>query len=369
MDTLPEAPVQVRVEGQVGRLTLNRPKALHALNLEMCQLMLDALLAWRDDPAIALVLVDHVEGSRGFCAGGDIRMIAESGRTDGVEARAFFHAEYRLNTAIKHFPKPYVALMDGITMGGGVGISIHGSHRVATENTVFAMPETGIGLIPDVGGGWFLPRMGGEVGTWIALTGARLKGTDVRSSGLATHFVPSELLGNLKTQILTADYHLGAAEMLGEILRSRSHPAPAPAYAEHVNTIRSCFSFDSLSEITLALANQGGDWALKQLDILSGKSPTSMVVTLAQLRKGAEMQTFADNMQMEYRVAGRIIATHDFSEGVRAVIEDKDNRPVWSPAGVGEVESEFVDSLFQEPAMGAPLALDDVVGNQVISSA
>ena len=356
-----DTPVIARVEGQVGRLTLNRPEALHALTEEMCTIMLEALLAWRADDSVEIVMIDHAEGTRGFCAGGDIRMLAESGRGDGRAARAFFHAEYRLNTAIHAFPKPYIALMDGITMGGGVGISMHGSHRVATENTIFAMPETGIGLFPDVGGGWFLPRMGGEVGTWLALTGARLKGTDICAAGLATHFVPSELLGNLKAQLLDADYSQGAAEMLGEVLRSRSHPVPAPAYAEHAAAIRSCFAFDSVAEIMLALRNQGGDWAQKQFHILQGKSPTSMTVALRQLRLGAEMESFAENMAMEYRIGGRVVHTHDFSEGVRAVIEDKDNAPKWIPARVEDVSAGDIDAIFAPLPEGQGLDLSDIV--------
>ena len=361
MSVVTDAPVLIRTEGQVGRITLNRPASLHALNQDMCELMLAALLDWRENPQVEIVLVDHAEGTRGFCAGGDIRMLAESGRGDGAAARAFFHSEYRLNTAIKLFPKPYVALMDGVTMGGGVGISVHGSHRVATENTIFAMPETGIGLFPDVGGGWFLPRMGGEVGVWLALTGARLKGTDMRSAGLATHFVPSELLGNLKAQLLDADYSHGAAEMLGEVLRSRSHPAPAPGYAEHASAIRSCFAFDSVAEIMLALKNQGGEWAQKQLHILQGKSPTSMAVALRQLRLGAECETFADNMAIEYRIGCRMVHTHDFSEGVRAVIEDKDNAPKWQPPRIGAMVAGDIDAVFAPLPEGEALDLEGIV--------
>jgi len=361
MRTVTDAPVIIRTEGQVGRITLNRPAALHALNQDMCETMLAALLDWRDDTSVEIVLVDHAEGTRGFCAGGDIRMLAESGRGDGAAARDFFHSEYRLNTAIKLFPKPYVALMDGVTMGGGVGISLHGSHRVATENTLFAMPETGIGLFPDVGGGWFLPRMGGEVGIWLALTGARLRGTDVRSAGLATHFVTSELLGNLKAHLLDTDYSHGAAEMLGEVLRSRSQPAPVPAHAEHASAIRSCFSFDSVAEIMLALKNQGGEWALKQLHILQGKSPTSMAVALRQLRLGAKCETFAENMVMEYRIGCRIVHTHDFSEGVRAVIEDKDNAPRWQPPGIEALNAADIDAIFAPLPEGEALDLSGIV--------
>jgi len=203
--------VLVRREGGIGKIILNRPKALHALNLQMCEAILAALNAWKSDDSVQLVLVTHAEGSRGFCAGGDIRMLAESGASDGSEARAFFAVEYRLNAAVKAFPKPYVAIMDGVTMGGGVGLAVHGSHRIATERTLFAMPETGIGLFPDVGGGWFLPRLRGELGTWLALTGARLKGADVAAARVATHFLPSDLIPSLIGQVASAAYSSGAA--------------------------------------------------------------------------------------------------------------------------------------------------------------
>ncbi len=182
--------ILTRIDGSVGRITLNRPKALHALNLAMCQAMTAALLDWRDDPAVTSVLIDHA-GERGFCAGGDIRMIAESGAGDAVEAKAFFHAEYRLNHLMFGYPKPVTAIVDGIVMGGGVGISEPAKVRIATERTTYAMPETGIGLFPDVGGGWFLPRLPGESGTWLALTGARLKAADTVALGIHTHFVES----------------------------------------------------------------------------------------------------------------------------------------------------------------------------------
>jgi len=182
--------VLISTDGRVGRLSLNRPKAIHALNLPMCEAMIDALVGWREDDAVEAVIIDHSEG-RGFCAGGDIRMLAESGAKDGKEARAFFHTEYRLNHLLFTYPKPVVAFMDGITMGGGVGISQPAPYRVATEHTRFAMPETGIGLFPDVGGGWYLPRLEGRAGVFLALTGARLDGAVYASLGIATHYLTS----------------------------------------------------------------------------------------------------------------------------------------------------------------------------------
>ncbi len=198
-----ESEVLTRVDSGVGRITLNRPKALHALNRAMCETMTEALLAWRADDGVQSVLIDHA-GERGFCAGGDIRMIAESGAGDASEARAFFMVEYRLNHLMFEYPKPITAIVDGIVMGGGVGISEPADIRIATERTTYAMPETGIGLFPDVGGGWFLPRLPGQTGVWLALTGARLKAADTVALGIHTHFVPSEGVEALKAGLLAS---------------------------------------------------------------------------------------------------------------------------------------------------------------------
>ncbi len=336
----------IRQAGGVGHLTLNRPEALHALTEPMCTAMLAALSDWARDPGIHMVLIDHAEGTRGFCAGGDIRMLAASGRGDGAEARRFFAAEYRLNTAIHNFPKPFLALMDGVTMGGGVGLSVHGSHRVATERTVFAMPETGIGLFPDVGGGWFLPRLRGELGTWLALTGARLKGSDVAAAGIATHVLPSELVPNLRRQVLEADYSAGAAELLGEILRRAGHAVPPGSFEPHMPAINRCFSQPRVEDILAALEAEGTDWAAEQAAALAAKSPRTLKVALRQLREGAAFETFEDNMRNEYRIGARLVCSHDFQEGVRAVIIDRDNAPNWSPPDLAGVDEAMVDAVF-----------------------
>lgn len=338
--------VITRVEGGVGRITLNRPEALHALNAPMCGAILSALKAWRGDDGVHLVMIDHAEGTRGFCAGGDIRMLAESGAGDASEARDFFKVEYRMNAAIKVFPKPYLAIIDGVTMGGGVGLSVHGSHRVATERTLFAMPETGIGLFPDVGGGWFLPRLAGELGTWLALTGARLKGVDVAAARVATHFLPSELVPNLKKQIEAADFSGGAADMLNEILRGVTHAIPAGGFEANREAIDRCFAFDSAEEIVAALEADGSEWATRQLETLRTKSPETVKVALRQLREGAGMESFEDNMQMEYRIGWRKVQSADFLEGVRAVIVDKDNAPDWSPARIEDVSEAQIAQYF-----------------------
>ena len=337
-----EAEVITRVENRVGRITLNRPKALHALNLGMCEAMTGAMLAWRDDPAVTSVLVDHA-GERGFCAGGDIRMIAESGASDASEARAFFLAEYRLNHLMFEYPKPITAIVDGIVMGGGVGISEPAGVRVATERTTYAMPETGIGLFPDVGGGWFLPRLPGETGTWLALTGARLKAADTVALGIHTHFVTSEGVEALKADLLAKG---------PESVVDHAGEGGAAPLTEHRGAIDRLFAFDTVEDIFAALEADGSDWAPAQLATLKTKSPQSLKVTLRQLRAGRAMSTFAEVMAMEYRLGGRVVRTHDFQEGVRAVIVDKDNAPKWSPAALEGVTDADLDALF------APLPAD-----------
>jgi len=356
-------PVILRREGGIGSITLNRPDALHALNTPMCQAIHAALAEGALDDAVALVMIDHARETRGFCAGGAIRMLAESGAGDGHAAREFFAAEYRMNAAIKQFPKPFLALMDGVTMGGGVGVSVHGTHRVATERTVFAMPETGIGLFPDVGGGWFLPRLPGELGTWLALTGARLKGSDVAAARVATHYLPSELLANLRSQLAGADFAHGAAELVGEILNGLCHGVPDASFAPHMDTLNHCFAGDTAEAILEALAREtgDGDWATAQLETLRSKSPETVKLALRQLREGAQLTDFEENMRMEYRIGWRKVQSHDFLEGVRAVIVDKDNAPDWQPARIEDVSNADIARYF-EPLGSAELSFAPPAG-------
>ncbi|WP_293825783.1 enoyl-CoA hydratase/isomerase family protein [uncultured Brevundimonas sp.] len=334
-----EAELITRVENGVGRITLNRPKAIHALNRTMCETMIAALLAWRTDATVQSVLIDHA-GERGFCAGGDIRMIAESGAGDGVQAKAFFLAEYRLNALLFGYPKPITAIVDGVVMGGGVGISEPAAVRIATERTTYAMPETGIGLYPEVGGGWFLPRLPGQTGVWIGLTGARLKAADTVALGIHTHFTPSEGVEALKADLLAAPGDPAAVAA-----RHAKDAGPAPL-APHRAAIDRLFAFDTVEEIFTALEADGSDWALTQLATLKTKSPTSLKVTLRHIRQGAKAASFSDNMAVEYAISGRIGGTHDFQEGVRAVIVDKDNAPRWSPADLADVQNSTLDALF-----------------------
>jgi enoyl-CoA hydratase len=340
----PAAEVLVETRGAVGRLTLNRPRALGALTTGMVALMTRALLDWRDDPAITAVLIDHA-GDRGFCAGGDIRFLADSAAAGGEGARHFFFTEYQLNDLLFRYPKTVVALMDGITMGGGVGIAMPARYRIATERTIFAMPETGIGLFPDVGGGWHLSRLPGATGVWLALTGARLKAEGCLTLGIATHVLPSTALAELKDRMI-AD-----PDALDAILADLGAVTAAPMI-EHRGAIDTLFSGPTVEAIFEALAADGRPWALEQLATLETKSPLSMKAALRQLQTGATLAAFADNMAMEMRIGARIVMSHDFTEGVRAVIIDKDNRPAWAPATLEGVDGAMLDAIF------APLSAD-----------
>ena len=332
--------VLVSVEGGVGRIRLNRPKAIHALTTDMCDAMSAALLGWIDDPAVEVVLIDHAEG-RGFCAGGDVVMLARSGNEDGEQAKRFFFAEYRLNHLLFTYSKPTIAIMDGITMGGGVGISQPCDFRIATENTRLAMPETGIGLFPDVGGGWYLSRLPGRVGQFMALTGARLDGAECHYLNLATHFVEQSGLADLIDRILTAPARAKGA------IGAASAPVPEAKIEQNLPQITRLFVSDRLEDVLAALEEDGGDWAQSELATLSSKSPLSCKVSLRLLAEGADRATFADEMRAEYALATRVVRTHDFREGVRALLIDKTGDPQWDPATPEEVTDEMLDVLFE----------------------
>ncbi|GLT00293.1 enoyl-CoA hydratase [Sphingobium jiangsuense] len=339
--------VLISVEGGVGRIRLNRPKAIHALTSGMCEAVIAALLDWRADDGVVAVMIDHAPApdgdprlSRGFCAGGDIAMIATSAKGDCKEAEHFFFTEYRMNHLLFAYEKPIAAFIDGITMGGGVGISLPARYRVATERTVFAMPETGIGLFPDVGGGWFLPRLPGRVGVWLATTGARIDGADARAIGLATHYIASDGLDAVKAAIL-AD----PAAIASILDAAEDAPPPSKLAAQRADIDR-LFAADRYEDIVAALKADGSEWAQRQLAVLAAKSPQTIKVALRQLREGAAFTDFADNMRSEYRIACHVIRRPDFVEGVRAVIFDKDNDPKWNPARAEDVTDDMIDALF-----------------------
>jgi len=330
----------IQTENRVGLIRLNRPKAIHALNTAMCKGMIEALQAWKDDDAIEAIIIDHAEG-RGFCAGGDIRMLAESGAKDGKEAREFFYIEYQLNHLLFFYPKPIIAFMDGITMGGGVGISQPVKYRVATEHTRFAMPETGIGLFPDVGGGWYLPRLPGRVGQFLALTGARLDGAECYAMGLASHYLPSESLQEAKDRIAINP------DRISGVLGQLSVTPPSARIDSSLADINKLFASDVYEEILTALEEDGSDWAMKERDTLGTKSPQTCKVALRQLKEGAEMPDFGAEMKQEYAIGAHVVGRHDFLEGVRALIIDKDNEPKWDPATPEGVTDEMLDEIFK----------------------
>jgi enoyl-CoA hydratase len=322
--------------GAAGLITLNRPQALNALSHAMVVAMKARLDAWAADPEISCVVV---RGERAFCAGGDIRAIAESGRAGTPYALDFWRDEYLLNAAIKHYPKPYLTLICGIAMGGGLGVSVHGTYRVADETTLVAMPETGIGFFPDVGGSYFLSRCPGEIGMYLALTGARLKAADALYAGIATHIVRAETRPILVDALVRGE---NTAELLSEI---EVRPTPEAPLAEQREKIDRIFSANSVEEILAALDGEVGDWSRGTAATIRSKSPTSLKIAFREVREGKTL-CFDDCMRTEFRIANRILAGHDFFEGVRAALVDKDGAAKWRPAALGAVTDDVVDAYF-----------------------
>lgn len=333
--------IATRIEGHAGIISLNRPSALHALTLDMVHAMTDVLVKWQTSKKVKCIVIDHAEG-RGFCAGGDIAFLRNSALNDeGKSGRQFFHGEYQLNHLLFTYPKPVVAFMDGITMGGGVGISQPARFRVATENTRFAMPETGIGLFPDVGGGWYLSRLEGRVGQFLALTGARIAGPGCLALGLASHYIPSEALADAKARIAVED-----VERIDGILGTLAVTPPPSKIVETLFQINRHFASDRFEEILASLDADDSDWAMREAATLRSKSPQTCKVSLRQLAESMKLDDFADNMAMEYRIASRVLTRPDFAEGVRAVIVDKDNAPKWDPARPEDVTDALLDTIF-----------------------
>jgi enoyl-CoA hydratase len=352
--------VLIRREGPVGHISLNRPKALHALTQAMCETISAALLEWRADDGVEAVILDHAEG-RGFCAGGDVAMVRRSALEDGGAAgRAFFSSEYRMNHLLFTYPKPVVAFMDGVTMGGGVGLALPCAFRVATENTLFAMPEGAIGLFPDVGAGWYLPRLSGRIGQFLALTGARLDGAECLWAGLATHYIPAEHVAEAKAHILRdgpstssvppqderAFLEPAHAEEPLSLSKWRLEAPPSARLAGNAERIDLLFASDKLEDIVLALADDPSEWAAKELRAVAAKCPASAKVALRQFAESAGKAEFAEEMALEYRLAARMIMRSDFAEGVRAVLIDKDNAPQWDPAAPEGVTEAMLDAIF-----------------------
>ena len=333
------------IRGPLAVITLNRPKALNALTLGMIRALQPKLEAWAGDPAVKAVVIEGA-GEKAFCAGGDVRAVWQAGKDGGALTREFFYEEYKLNRTIHVFPKPYVALIDGIVMGGGIGLSVHGSHRIAGDRTLAAMPETAIGLFPDVGGSWFLPRLPGRLGLWMALTGARLKAADALYADVATEYVPSDRHGELEAALTAAlaDSDDAGAAVDAAIADFAADPGLAPL-AEQRADIDRLFAADGVAEILAALRADGGAWAAAQLEILESRSPTSMKVTAEQLVRGRDLD-FDACMTMEYRMSQAAMADRDFYEGIRAVLVDKDHAPKWQPASLAEVGDDLVERYF-----------------------
>jgi enoyl-CoA hydratase/carnithine racemase len=327
----------VERRGALGLLTLNRPQALNALTLAMSERMAVQLRVWAEDAAVETVAIRGA-GERAFCAGGDVRALYEARGKEPSYPPRFYATEYRLNRLIKRYPKPYVALIDGIVMGGGVGVSIHGRHRIATSRALFAMPETGIGLFPDVGGTFFLPRCPGELGTYLGLAGARIKAADMLDCGLATAHLPGERLPDLIDR-------LGKGEAPDAAVAALATDPGAGSLAAHRATIDRCFRGDSVETILAALEADGSEFARATLAELARKSPTSLAVTLRQLREGAKLD-FEDCMKLEYRLVLHFMRGGDFFEGVRAVVLEKTGKPAWKPARLEELREAEVAAYF-----------------------
>lgn len=342
-----EPEVLLEKVGRAGVITMNRPKVLNALNLTMIRQIYPQLKKWESDDDTDIVIIRGA-GDKAFCAGGDIRAVTEAGKVGDSLAQDFFREEYILNNAIGSCRKPYIALIDGITMGGGVGLSVHGRFRVATEKTLFAMPETAIGLFPDVGGGYFLPRLQGKLGLFLALTGFRLKGRDVQRAGVATHFVESKKIPDLEKELV--DLKLPSAEDVSRVLDSYQNQSSLDAekpfiLKKHLSDIDRLFSSSSVEGIMKNLKTDGSEFAKKQAETLSKMSPTSLKITFKQLQAGASL-TLQDVLVMEYRLSQACMRGCDFYEGVRAVLIDKDQNPKWNPSTLEEVSDQMLEQCF-----------------------
>ncbi|WUO49700.1 enoyl-CoA hydratase/isomerase family protein [Streptomyces goshikiensis] len=336
-------------DGPTAVITLNRPKALNALTHPMVLRISEALTAWAGDPAVTRVLIRGA-GERGLCAGGDIRAIHDDAKAAGSASADFWRDEYRLNALIARYPKPYVALMDGIVMGGGVGVSAHGSVRIVTERSRVAMPETGIGFVPDVGGTHLLGRAPGQLGTHLALTGAAVGAADALLCDLADHFVPSDRLAELTAELLAG------APLREALARHTGRPAPGEL-AERRGWIDRCYRADTVEEIVERLFGEGDPAAKEAAETILAKSPTSLKVTLAAVRRARELGPLERVLVQEYRVSCNALRSPDLVEGIRAQVIDKDRAPRWSPATLPEVTGDDVARFFAPLGEGRELDL------------
>jgi enoyl-CoA hydratase len=344
-----ETDVIIRREGRAGRITLNRPKALNALAYPMIAPMYAALKAWADDPAIALIILDGA-GERALCAGGDVVSLYNSRATEGSGlARRFWVEEYRLNALIGSYPKPFVAIQDGIVMGGGIGLSSHASHRVVTERSMLAMPETTIGLIPDVGGTWLLAHAAGQTGVYLGLLGHRMNAGDALYAGFSDTCIASAQLGEL-IHVLTA-----TDEPVSVAIANLATAPPAATLAQHRNEIDAMFRFDTIEEIQAALAKNGTEFATKALRDFGPRSPLALKTTLAAIRNAKKLPSLEAALETEFRLTIRMFEHGEFPEGIRALLVDKDRKPAWTPPALGAVTPAMLHQLFAPLPAGQEL--------------
>ncbi|MCZ7910620.1 enoyl-CoA hydratase/isomerase family protein [Agrobacterium leguminum] len=343
MEQRTEADAQVIVEkrGGAGIIRLNRPKAINSLTLPMVRDLFQALQRFEEDAGISCVVLTG-EGDRGLCAGGDVRIIHDLGKAGDPQVLDFWREEFPLNYRIARFGKPYIALMDGIVMGGGVGISAHGSHRIVTERTKFAMPETGIGYFPDVGGSWLLPRAPGECGTWLGLTGNAVTAADAIYAGFADYLVPSDRLDGLVQDLSQA----ADTDSIETVIAAHAVEAGEGVLSINRDIIDATFSFDTVEEIFAALSARQDAFSRETLKVLQKRSPTSLKLTLRLLRLGRESASLIECLEREFAAGTEILRQHDFYEGVRAALVDKDRNPRWQPARLEEVREEDIAPYF-----------------------
>lgn len=343
--------VLIRREGRAGRITMNRPLALNALTLAMVDRIWEALLAWKSDPAVVLVLLDGA-GDRALCAGGDVRALYDSREQGSTLARTFWRNEYPLNALIGRYPKPFVAIQDGIVMGGGIGLSGHARHRIVTERSRLAMPETGIGLIPDVGGTWLLAHAPGAVGAYLGLTGEVMRAADAIYARFADAFIPSAKMAQLAERLVDAK---GAP--VEETIRALAEDAGPPQLAARRADIEHAFGGDSVEAMLEKLRGMPSEWAQKTAATLAQKSPKSMKLTLAAVRNAQRLGSLEAALDVEYRLCVRLFEDGEFIEGVRALIVDKDRQPKWSPARLEDVQPDLVAAYLAPLAPGEELGL------------
>lgn len=346
MSSVEEGDLVACVEGTAGIIRLNRPKAINAITLEMFRDIDKALDHFESDPAVAVIVLEGA-GERGLCAGGDIRALWESAKVKGDLGKILWREEYILNARIKKFPKPYVAFMDGIVMGGGVGLSAHASHRVVTDRTKLAMPEVGLGFFPDVGGTWLLSRSPGEIGTYFGLTGQTMNGRDAIHAKFADAVVPAAKWPELREALTRVRQGVSAAEVTKVIDGFATGEAAGPVAAKEP-IIDALFGFDRMEDIFAALERDGSEFALATLKTLGEKSPRGMVVTLKLLRLARTASNLEECLVREYRAALEVFRSDDFREGVRAAVVDKDRNPSWSPSRIEDVTPEIVAPYFAE---------------------